>query len=430
MALLFDVANNLPAPILYTLSSRMSVPVHRVGDFYNDSPRDGCGRTCIWNGAGYYADMFTCGTTYPSGKTFYCSADCHNPVGSTERVFLSYRWDDSHTADHITESCVGAGIDVMRDLSRVEFLDSIANFMDVAADSRYFVALVTPRYFYSRYCMYEIARLIDSPLTIRAVPIVLASASSPKRERKYLTHWRRAFDALAAAVGAIQREYVSYLDEELRLTQDAPDYIARFLSGFRSSGLPEGEWWLKRNCRYLVGAISATFAPSEDDATNWTFSNKRVQGVKGSVVRASPWNPEPCYLHLQGELAHAVTRDQDWTSRYVRAWCGPRDNVSLSAGTHLIVLNTEFLQQLALCVRLVTLAEMPGVTIVPVFLGDELTKPTSELDIIRSWSIRAAGKVSENERRDIHSMLCRLGPVIQWLRDRRSLQLTLEDGLS
>jgi len=66
-----DVPNFIRA-----LNRSMGVTVRRSGAFVSERLGQGCGSAEYWNGGGYYGEIFLCGTTYPSGRTFYCSAEC------------------------------------------------------------------------------------------------------------------------------------------------------------------------------------------------------------------------------------------------------------------------------------------------------------------------------------------------------------------
>lgn len=67
MSLVLDLEQNLPEPLIYAVSAAMSVPIHRVGNFYDTRTGPGCGTVCYWNGGGYFGESFTCGETFPSG---------------------------------------------------------------------------------------------------------------------------------------------------------------------------------------------------------------------------------------------------------------------------------------------------------------------------------------------------------------------------
>ena len=149
---------------------------------------------------GYYQELFYCGETYPSGKTFYCSSDCHAPIGESNKVFLSYRWTDSKIADRVTNCLKAADINIIRDLNEMDFLDVITSFMNTSAQSRYFVAIMTESYFYSRYCMYEFCQMIESKQLIRTIPILLGTAQKPGIEERIKFYWRVRHQNLVQAI--------------------------------------------------------------------------------------------------------------------------------------------------------------------------------------------------------------------------------------
>lgn len=63
--------------IFRRFSQYAGITIRRKGSFKEDRGGQGCGSVEVWNGMGYYNDLFTCGVTYPSGSTFYCSPDCY-----------------------------------------------------------------------------------------------------------------------------------------------------------------------------------------------------------------------------------------------------------------------------------------------------------------------------------------------------------------
>lgn len=233
MALLLDIEENLPEQIIYDISSGFKIPVHRVGNFYDTHTGPGCGKDCIWNGGGYYMDVFTCGTTYPSGKTFYCSSDCYKQVGLSTHVFLSYRWNDPGIADDFTALALGSDIDVIRDIREIGFLEAISKFMETAAASRYFIALMTREYFYSRYCMFELTTLSERDLPVRTIPVILNQSATADAERDYCAYWESRYLALKGAVDELGPEYAGYLSGELQMLHKFPFVIRNVLGTIR-----------------------------------------------------------------------------------------------------------------------------------------------------------------------------------------------------
>ncbi len=418
--LLLDLHQNRPDPLIYDISSSLKVPVTRIGDFYKNRGEPGCGKRCAWNGGGYYGELFTCGETYPSGSTFYCSEDCYKAVGATTRVFLSYRWGDAAVADQVTTYCRGAGIDVLRDQRQIDVLGSIRSFMDVAADSRYFVAIIGEGYFLSRYCLYEFMQLCQSDLPIRTIPIFIGESRASGAQRRYEEHWRDAHRRLKAALASLDQRHVAYLDPELELLRQAPDAIGSFLKECRTRKLPGGDWWLSWNCRYLVGAITTTFQPDDSVASNWTYTNLTASGAGEDAPPLRPtWNAKQCYVHFHSQSQAALGAFDANTSIKVISATNETASPVPAAGVHLVLLDEPFLKSLQLCRRLMQLDGCPHVKLVPVFLDSTLTKPASEVPLLQWWTTRLAAtdNAQPAERADIDDVLARLGPLLTRLRD-------------
>ena len=117
----------------------------------------------------------------------------------------------------ISNCARGAGIDIIRDVNKIDFLNAITAFMGTAADSRYFVAVMTESYFYSRFCMYEFCQLIESDQPIRTIPVMLGRAAEPGIESKWTKYWCGKHQDLSQAIRGIDKRYTSYLRPELDL---------------------------------------------------------------------------------------------------------------------------------------------------------------------------------------------------------------------
>lgn len=228
MTLLLDIEQNLPPPLLFDISAHANVPVHRIGNFYGEKTGPGCGRVCVWNGGGYYGDMFDCGETYPSGKTFYCSSDCYRKVGVSQNVFLSYRWCDAGIANFISNCARNAGITVIRDRNAMHFLETISSFMDAAGEVRYFVSVMTESYLYSRYCMYELCRISESVQPIRTIPVMLGSSVEFKVKEQVQNSWQERYRDLSQRTRGIDPSFTNYLLPELDLLAGIPRHIDSF----------------------------------------------------------------------------------------------------------------------------------------------------------------------------------------------------------
>lgn len=427
MSLFLDIEENLPPPIITGVSGLLSVPVHRVGNFYKDKTGPGCGTTCMWNGGGYYGDMFVCGETYPSGLTFYCCSDCHSKVGESQKVFLSYRWCDAEIANKIASCARGAGIDIIRDVNEMGFLDAISSFMNTAAESRYFVAVMTESYFYSRYCMYEFCRLAESVQPIRTIPVMLGTAAEPGIEVKLQDYWRSKHQTLSQATCDIDSRYTAYLQPELNLLASIPAHLENFYTLWRAKERPAGNRWMIANCCYLVGAIKTTFKPTEEDASNWTYSNKTVRGERAQdAPPAATWDPQPFYLHAYSAAeSQIVLRSERARKLLLGAYYdGPLPG-PLAPGIHLALVNESALSSLTFCLRLQQLLDRDDATLVPIFLDKELQMPTGELGLLRQWHDRLKAATESTEREQIDLVLSHFGPMMQRLRDELVLDVNV-----
>ena len=271
--------------------------------------------------------------------------DCHNQIGETKKVFISYRWIDVNIVDVIDAICRYQGIQVLRDKREMSFLESIASFMDAAGKSRYFVAIMSPEYFYSRSCMYEFHQLVRSEAAVRTIPIILRNAASLENENAYCCHWQVRHSELVRSLDGISYRYWSYLEQEIDLLKEIPQTIQSFLSEVRNRKLPNGEWWLRNDCRYLVGAIKTTYAPENDEATNWTYSNKLLpSNVLDDRPTGPRWKLEPFFLHSYSpEESRTVLRLMTAPTLVLGQYYD-NANVEPAAGLHVLLLNESFLR--------------------------------------------------------------------------------------
>jgi hypothetical protein len=166
------------------------------------------------------------------------------------------------------------------------------------------------------------------------------------------------------------------------------------------------------------GAIKTTFRAGEEDAGNWTYSNKTVRvETAEDAPAAAVWEPQPFYLHAYSEAeSRAVIglgRSRDLLLGAYHD--GPPEN--LLPGVHLVLINQPALSSLTFCMRLQHLLSRPDVTLVPVFLDDHLRIPASEVLLLRRWYRRLMQSTRKAERKEIEVMLSRFGPTIDRMRD-------------
>ena len=232
-------------------------------------------------------------------------------------------------------------------------------------------------------------------------------------------YWREVHQNLSRAVRGIDKRYTSYLRPELDLLASIPDCLENFYALWRAKERPEGKRWLIANCRYLVGAIKTTFKPTEEDATNWTYSNKTVRGERAKdAPPLATWEAQPFYLHAYSEVeSQTVIRIARARKLVLRVYHdGPSRGV-LAGGVHLVLVNEPALSSLTFCNRLQHLQDRDDVTLVPMFLDKALQMPASELSLLWQWYKQLTGTTARPARDEIELMLRRFGPMIERLRD-------------
>jgi hypothetical protein len=232
-------------------------------------------------------------------------------------------------------------------------------------------------------------------------------------------YWHDKHQELSLAKLGIDTEYTAYLRPELDFLASIPGYIGNFYSLWRAEERPEGKRWLLANCRYLVGAIKTTFQPTEDDATNWTYSNATVRGERAEdAPPLQTWEPQPFYLHASSEAEAQETARAGRARQLLLGVCldGPPPH-QLRGGVHVALITARALRSLTFCNRLQLLLQRDDITLVPMFLDKTLRKPASELDILRWWCMRLESTDSQATRDEMDRMLRKFGPMVERLRD-------------
>lgn len=124
------------------------------------------------------------------------------------KVYVSYAWkaeEDSGVVAALEEALAGEGIELVRDVRRVGYGESIRAFMDEIAAAEQVVVVLSPQYVESPYCMYELiemAQLGDfrervCPILLEGVPI-----SQPSWRNQVWSSWESRYRALKAELDA------------------------------------------------------------------------------------------------------------------------------------------------------------------------------------------------------------------------------------
>jgi hypothetical protein len=430
VVLAFNYNTNLPDHEIVAMSASLNITITRHGDFFENGLKPGCGVACLWNGGGYYNEIFTCGQKTSTGRTFYCSLDCRDGVQSRRSVFISYRHTDAHFADYITASLLTNDIDVLRDAREIELSGRISAFMQLGPRSRHFLPILSPGYFKSRYCLFELDSIAKQTATVNVLPIIIDDVLSREQESDYIVYWNDTRRRVREAIANLSSRASAYLHRELVLIDRFPELISSFLALVRKHPPPEDHYWLRASCYQLLGVLRYGIRPTADEAGGITpFRSQREFEQDFEVPRVPTSH---FYLHAcdDTDAAEFISRFKP-ASAYTRV----HSNVVTKNGKmdiHVILVRHQSLKDLSYVLHIIHMVEIKEALLAPVFLDADLAVPFSELDVLQYWDQtyrrgqRIDGLLSwisylHSSKRKMRKVVGNLGLALMDLRDRLGL---------
>lgn len=187
------------------------------------------------------------------------------------KVYVSYAWkaeEDSGVVAALETALAGQGVELVRDVRRVGYGESIRAFMDEVGEADQVVLVLSEAYFRSPYCLYELRAVAEHRDFRRRVhPIVLAGCGlhEPLWWIDIVAHWEEQGRVLEAKLATISRanigplnraldEYADFrrlvaghmatladmnaLTEEVHRVTDFAALVARLQSGSAPAALP------------------------------------------------------------------------------------------------------------------------------------------------------------------------------------------------
>ncbi len=139
----------------------------------------------------------------------------------TLKVYVSYAWkaeEDSGVVAALETALAGQGVELVRDVRRVGYGESIRAFMDEIGAADQVVLVLSEDYFRSPYCLYELRAVAEHRDFRRRVhPIVLAGCGlhDPLWWIDIVAHWEEQGRALEAKLATISRANIGPLNRAL-----------------------------------------------------------------------------------------------------------------------------------------------------------------------------------------------------------------------
>lgn len=393
-----------PGELIHAVSRLLRITVTREGNFFPDKFGDGCGTDCYWNGGGYYGESFTCGYTYPSGSTFYCSSECYCKLGSTTRIFISYSWADKPLVDSLASSFISNGIAYLRDINDVSAYANVKEFMHEAGAARFFIPFISMKYLQSRNCLYEIVQLMESDVNIRVLPIFV-DPDVQQNYHSYIDLWRTKETDLLTTISKLPQQGLDSLKAEVSVYNKIHTRLNEFLSSVSSFTLPPAQslidnQFLVKIIKRCTGVVNPTVQPpvpliqQQQQIQSVTLpKGTRIALYIGAYTDSSSSSGMTPFLHQ--ELT-------DVLSPFIGGTISPTANQFIAdpLPAHLKffipILDSSFLYSTPDILAAITIHQSKKASILPIFI-DKLFSPCSEQPYIEEWQRRAGSGTTTDE---------------------------------
>lgn len=140
-----------------------------------------------------------------------------NKTDKVRKVFISYSHKDSDIADHIEQRLSNhQNLVITRDINRIQYMDSLSDFMQSIREHDIVISLVTDSYLKSLNCMYEVSELMkETNYQNKLYPIII----SDRDTLFYSSHKKLEFKKAELYSTNNRMEYINFWDKEYKQTE-------------------------------------------------------------------------------------------------------------------------------------------------------------------------------------------------------------------
>ncbi len=159
---------------------------------------------------------------------------------NSNKVFISYSHKNTNQVDLFDRFLRGRGVNTMRDVRDVKFMDSITAFMDKITQADLVLIVLSPDYLKSYYCLYEIIELMrDKKYLDKIHPIVLKNTKIFREEDKleYIKYWTEKYNNLYKKCEKLSFDEIPAAASKLKKIRLIRLYIGEFLDDITSRKL-------------------------------------------------------------------------------------------------------------------------------------------------------------------------------------------------
>lgn len=205
----------------------------------------------------------------------------NNIEARAKTIFISYCWADSEVANQIQKNLDIPGLNIIRDI-KMEYKDSIFNFMKQIKNEDYALLLISDNYLKSLNCMREVLEILEeNNFSQKILPIILPNTKIFKPEHRIdiIKYWEKNIENLNSKI----RELNSLTNTEeiivsINLYQQIRNSIDNFVIKI-----------IELNCKSFQELIDVNFKPILDHigVSEDIFFKEiiRISNIKNSTER-------------------------------------------------------------------------------------------------------------------------------------------------
>ena len=249
------------------------------------------------------------------------------------KVYVSYAWkaeEDSGVVAALETALAGQGVELVRDVRRVGYGESIRAFMDEIGEADQVVLVLSEAYFRSPYCLYELRAVAEHRDFRRRVhPIVLAGCGlhDPLWWIDIVAHWEEQGRVLEAKLATISRANIGPLNRALDEYADFRRLVAGHMATLADMNALTEEVHRVTDFAALVARLKAGRAPAPKpavppEAPSPPAPQPVVQAPKPDVP--TPWWAEKVEHDGRGAFISVdwldVRHRLDWDARNKLWW--------------------------------------------------------------------------------------------------------------
>lgn len=188
-----------------------------------------------------------------------------------QKIFISYCWNDVAFADLIDNDFKNMGYSLTRDVRKIEFKDSIKDFMKTIGKHDFVISIISDQYLKSVNCMYEISEVMRSHEYKEKMLLVILKDS----DKNFLPSLSDIPTTIAANIYSFEQRigYISYWEEQEKAYSEMIQKITQDTNKIES--LQE----LKR-----IKSISNNVSEFLSDISDW--NNTNLSDLKASDYTA------------------------------------------------------------------------------------------------------------------------------------------------